>query len=319
MAKRPTINLIGAGYASKSLLNDNFTAIQEAFDNTVSLDGSTPNAMQGDLDMNSNAILNVGTFDVDSLTVNGQLVNDPASLFNYRDAWVTATVYAAYDVVTENGSSYVCLVNHTAGTFATDLAANKWGLLASVGASGAGSGDLISTNNLSDVSNITTARTNLGAQAQGDILDDISGLTQATNKIPYFDSATTASTLDFKDEDTMASDSATAVPSQQSVKAYVDTEITTNANYIDYSAGYTSLSRSSGTAYQNTKSTTIIIYYEMKYNVAAIGEVSPDNVTYYTIHGNGGGSGATGTLIVPPGHYYKITSSAGIPVCVQLG
>lgn len=28
--------------------------------------------------------------------------------------------------------------------------------------------------------------------------------------------------LDFKDEDTMASDSATAVPSQQSVKAYVD-------------------------------------------------------------------------------------------------
>ena len=68
-----------------------------------------------------------------------------------------------------------------------------------------------------------TARTSLGAQAQDDILDDLAGLTQATNKIPYFDSATTAAVLDFVDEDNMSSDSATALSSQQSIKAYVDT------------------------------------------------------------------------------------------------
>lgn len=43
-----------------------------------------------------------------------------------RGAWLTATVYSANDVVTQSSNSYVCLVDHTAGTFATDLAAGKW-------------------------------------------------------------------------------------------------------------------------------------------------------------------------------------------------
>lgn len=40
--------------------------------------------------------------------------------------WVTATAYAKGENVTETGIVYVCLVDHTSGTFATDLAANKW-------------------------------------------------------------------------------------------------------------------------------------------------------------------------------------------------
>lgn len=54
-------------------------------------------------------------------------------------AWATATAYvvgppASY--VTNNGSSYMCLVPHTSGTFATDLAAGKWGVVAQSGTSG---------------------------------------------------------------------------------------------------------------------------------------------------------------------------------------
>jgi hypothetical protein len=48
-------------------------------------------------------------------------------------AWVTATAYVVgppASFVTYNGSSYVCLVAHTSGTFATDLAAGNWGLVA---------------------------------------------------------------------------------------------------------------------------------------------------------------------------------------------
>lgn len=44
----------------------------------------------------------------------------------------------------------------------------------------------------------------------------------AANKIPYATALNTLGELDFKDEDNMASNSATALPSQQSVKAYVD-------------------------------------------------------------------------------------------------
>jgi hypothetical protein len=41
-------------------------------------------------------------------------------------AWVTGTSYAVNTMVIEDGVRYKCLVAHTAGTFATDLAAEKW-------------------------------------------------------------------------------------------------------------------------------------------------------------------------------------------------
>jgi len=42
------------------------------------------------------------------------------------DAWATTTDYQPLDTVTESGTKYTCLEAHTSGTFATDLAANKW-------------------------------------------------------------------------------------------------------------------------------------------------------------------------------------------------
>jgi len=40
--------------------------------------------------------------------------------------WVTATTYVPGDVRDEGGVIYFCLIGHTSGTFATDLAAGKW-------------------------------------------------------------------------------------------------------------------------------------------------------------------------------------------------
>lgn len=56
-----------------------------------------------------------------------------------RGAWLTATAYALRDIVTQGSNSYICAVAHTSGTFATDLAAVKWLLLA-LGAAPAASG-----------------------------------------------------------------------------------------------------------------------------------------------------------------------------------
>ncbi len=81
MAKKPDIKTIASGYYSRQALNSNFEDLRDAFDNTLSLDGSLPNAMGADLDMNSNDILNAkdisasGTLSTEALTLGGTLVS----------------------------------------------------------------------------------------------------------------------------------------------------------------------------------------------------------------------------------------------------
>lgn len=74
MAKITPLNEIASlanTSSAKAALNDNFDRIEEAFENTLSRDGSTPNQMEADLDMNSNDILNAGIVDAESFHING--------------------------------------------------------------------------------------------------------------------------------------------------------------------------------------------------------------------------------------------------------
>ena len=75
MAKQPVVNTISSGYASQSQLNENFSNIQTSFNNTLSLDGSTPNAMQANIDMNNNDIINVSAIYVGGVNVLNVLDN----------------------------------------------------------------------------------------------------------------------------------------------------------------------------------------------------------------------------------------------------
>ena len=77
MAKRPTINTLTKTASPTYLtqLNQNFSNIQAQFDNTLSLDGSLPNAMNADLDLNDNDLINAGTVNADNLVVAGTNLN----------------------------------------------------------------------------------------------------------------------------------------------------------------------------------------------------------------------------------------------------
>ena len=80
MAKRPTVTTVTSGYYGRTALNDNFTALRNGFDNTLSLDGSTPNAMGADLDMNSNDVTNVGSLTASVITLNGTVLSGSTAL-----------------------------------------------------------------------------------------------------------------------------------------------------------------------------------------------------------------------------------------------
>ena len=84
------------------------------------------------------------------------------SLPSWRGPWVTATAYAIGDLVNSGGSTYICLIAHTAAaSFATDLSALRWAVFAAQGSAGAGTGDLLAAQNLADLANKGTARQNL--------------------------------------------------------------------------------------------------------------------------------------------------------------
>lgn len=77
-------------------------------------------------------ILKGHEFAASALTALGALLG-LSNFLNWKGNWVTATDYVVGDLVYEASSlsSYVCLVDHTSGTFSTDLSAAKWNLFAS--------------------------------------------------------------------------------------------------------------------------------------------------------------------------------------------
>jgi len=153
-------------------------------------------------------------------------------------------------------------------------------------------------------------------QASNAILSDLAGLSQATNKIPYFSSSSAASTLTFLDEDNMSSNSSSAVPSQQSVKAYVDTSVG-SVGSIGVSQtwhSYSTSSRANGSWYQNTSSSPIMVAIDLYGGTGSSPAIYVGTATnsYITIatwpSGDGQYERSAFSFIVPVNHYYKLTS-----------
>lgn len=107
-----TLTDIASGYASPAAHNANYDAIETALENTLSRDGTSPNAMQASLDMDSNPIINLGA--PTNSTAAARLVDISDS-----DATGAASAQLRIDLAANTGSS---LVGHKhSGTDAVDM------------------------------------------------------------------------------------------------------------------------------------------------------------------------------------------------------
>lgn len=83
-----TISNISADYGATGSINAAFDAIEAAIENTLSRDGTSPNAMDANLDMNSYDIANVGTLQTTEITVNGSDLTDTVQAYTgYSEEW----------------------------------------------------------------------------------------------------------------------------------------------------------------------------------------------------------------------------------------
>lgn len=174
MAKKPNINVVATGYQATDTINDNFQNVRNQFENTLSRDGSTPNAMEADLDLNSNDILNVNQITANDIILvgYGSITAGPTGPtgpsgpqgpigatgptgsigptgatgptgagFTWGGAWVTSTAYVVGNAVSNGGSSWTCILNHTSSAITEPgVGANQatyWNTVAQKGATGA--------------------------------------------------------------------------------------------------------------------------------------------------------------------------------------
>lgn len=112
MTKTPIIKTIDPGFGMLSSINENFEALKEGFENTLSRDGSTPNAMNADLDMDSNDIINAGVVSVDKILVKGKEIVLDLDLSEAISILNQATTMVKYTLVAEEGQTEL-LKDHT--------------------------------------------------------------------------------------------------------------------------------------------------------------------------------------------------------------
>lgn len=133
-------------------LNANAARIETALENTLSRDGTSPNTMSAPLDMNSNRITNL------------------AAPVSGSDAARFADIASALSV---DATLVPSLTGNSGKIMSNDGTVLNWKTPDQI----SGLGDLLSSNNLSDVDNAATARTNLGLASAATVATGTSGAT----------------------------------------------------------------------------------------------------------------------------------------------
>lgn len=160
MAKKPSITTVTSGYQATTALNQNFTNIRDQFDNTLSLDGSTPNAMEADLDLNSNDLINASVVYADEIVVDGVNLTDQ----------VTAAETAATAAAASQSAAAASASAASSSASAASTSASNASTSASNAASSASAASTSASNASTSASNAASSAS--AAAASYDSFDD---------------------------------------------------------------------------------------------------------------------------------------------------
>ncbi len=247
--------------------NNNNSTVEAAIENTLSRDGTSPNEMNADLDMNSNRILNLPEADSNTepvrklefdatianltasgiqLPTSGIIAYDHENIITYTreiEAGTAGLSIADGDGV--DGNPVVSLTGEVLAIAGLTSAANK--LPYFTGADTAALTDFTSyARTLLDDSDATTARATLGLVINTDVqaydaeLAALAGLTSAADKLPYFTGAGTAALTDFSSYGRTLVDDSDATTARQTLGLVIGTDVQAYDGELTAIAGLTS-------------------------------------------------------------------------------
>lgn len=168
MAKLTTTditNITGAESTAIATVNSNFSAVETALENTLSRDGTSPNTMSADIDMNGNDVLNAEIIEANYLILAGETFTGeafsqgPAGTNGSNGAAATISVGSVTTGAAGSSASVSNVGTSSAAVFNFTIPRGN------TGASGAGTGDLLAAQNLNDLASKPTAFVNIKQDA----------------------------------------------------------------------------------------------------------------------------------------------------------
>lgn len=163
MSKIESLTSITTGYNSQQQVNSNFDKITTAFTNTLSRDGSSPNTLLANMDLNGYKVTNLGTPTANSDAVTKSYVDDNTSAGGIAQAAASATASAASATAAATSATSAATQATNAATSATNAATSATNASTSASAAAASAAlfdtvSVITSTSNAIACNLATAR-----------------------------------------------------------------------------------------------------------------------------------------------------------------